>query len=79
MTTLKREQQISAAARKAERDRDAEQAMRDYETDKRAALTNMERLRELRLAKERADAEAVAKKSVKKSVKPSAKTTAAAK
>jgi len=61
MTTLKRDQQLSATAKKAERDRDAAQAMRDYEAEKRAAQANMERLRALRLAKERADAQEPAK------------------
>lgn len=58
MTTLKGDQQLSATAKKAERDRDAAQAMREYEAEKRAAQTNMARLRELRLAKERAEAQA---------------------
>jgi hypothetical protein len=64
MTTLKRDQQMSAAAKKAERDRDAAQALRDYDAEKRAAQANMMRLRALRLAeertKERADAQAPA-------------------
>lgn len=69
MTTLKSDQQLSAIAKKAERERDAAQAMREYEAEKRATQANMERLRELRLAKERADAQAPqspAKKSAKK-------------
>lgn len=69
MTTLKGDQQLSATAKKAERDRDAAQAMREYEAEKRATQTNMERLRALRLAKERADAQAPqqsAKKPTKK-------------
>lgn len=60
MTTLKRDQQVSAAAKKAERERDATQAMQDYEAEKRATQANMARLRALRLAKERADAQASA-------------------
>jgi hypothetical protein len=58
MTTLKSDQQKSnAAAQKAERERDQAQALRDYEAEKRAAHANMMRLRVLRLAKERADAQ----------------------
>lgn len=59
MTTLKRDQQPSmAAAKKAERERDGAQAMREYEADKRATQANMARLRAQRLAKERAEASA---------------------
>jgi hypothetical protein len=59
MTTLKSDQQKSnAAAQRAERERDQAQALRDYEAEKRAAHANMMRLRALRLAKERADAQA---------------------
>jgi len=65
MTTLKRDQQLSATAKKAERDRDAAQAMREYEAENRATQANMARLRELRLAKERADAQVPAKKKKK--------------
>lgn len=70
MTTLKRDQQKSGvAAKKAERERDQAQAMREYEAEKRAVQTNMMRLRALRQAKERADAQAPtlrAKKTAKK-------------
>lgn len=66
MTTLKRDQQLSATAKKAERDRDAAQAMSEYEAEKRATQANMARLREQRLAKERAEAEPSAKKTKKK-------------
>ena len=56
-TTLKTvAQPISAAAMKAERERDAAQAMRDYEAEQSTRQANMERLRALRLAKERTDA-----------------------
>lgn len=56
MTTLKSDQQRTiAAARKAERERDAVQALKDYKAEKRAIDQNMIRLRALRLAKERAD------------------------
>lgn len=58
MTTLKSDQQLSATAKKAERDRDAAQAMHEYEAEKRATQANMARLRALRLAKERAEAQA---------------------
>lgn len=56
MTPLKSDQQRAiAAARKAERQRDAVQAMNDYRAGNRAADKNMMRLRALRLAKESAD------------------------
>ena len=56
-TTLKRNSQPSSdAAKKAERERDKAQAVRDYEAEQRARQANMARLRALRLAKERADA-----------------------
>ncbi len=66
MSTLKSDQSLSAAGKKAERDRDAAQAMRDYEAEQRATQTNMARLREMRLEKERADAQAAAKKPASK-------------
>jgi len=47
-----------AAALKAERERDKVLAMREYEAAKAAQQANMERLRSLRLARERADAQA---------------------
>ncbi len=60
MTTLKHASQASsAAAMKAERERDRVQAMQDYEAEQLARQANMARLRALRLAKERADALAV--------------------
>ena len=56
MTTLKSDQQKTiAAARKAERERDAAQALKDYKAEKRAIDNNMMRLRALRLARESAD------------------------
>lgn len=58
MTTLKGDQKLSATAKKAERDRDAAQAMREYEAEKRATQANMARLRAQRLAKESAEAQA---------------------
>jgi hypothetical protein len=58
--TLKRMSQISPAAMKAERERDKAQAMRDYQAEQLARQANMARLRDLRLAKERADALAAA-------------------
>ncbi|HZD91938.1 MAG TPA: transcriptional regulator [Pseudolabrys sp.] len=68
MTTLKRDP-AAIAEKKAERDRDAAQAMADYEADKRATQANMTRLRALRLAKERADAQAAAGKSTRRKTK----------
>ena len=47
----------TAAASKAERERDMAQAMRDYENDHQARLANMTRLRALRLEKERVESE----------------------
>jgi hypothetical protein len=43
---------ISAAARKADRERDALQAMREYQDEQARVDANMARLRALRLAKE---------------------------
>ncbi len=58
MPTLKSEQQLAqAAAKKAERERDAAQAMRDYEAEKRIAHANMLRLRAQREARESAGAQ----------------------
>jgi len=42
------------AAAKAERERDKNEAMREYQTEKLASQANMVRLRALRLAKENA-------------------------
>jgi len=66
------EQRSALAATKAERSRDKEEAMREYEAGKRALLINTARLRELRLAKEAADALAA-------QTQPPAKKKAAAK
>jgi len=60
-------QDSTAAALKAERARDAVQAVRDYEDEQRALRANMARLRALRLAKERAEPKAAtAPRSTKK-------------
>jgi hypothetical protein len=53
-------------AMKEDRARDAALAMKEYEADKRAVLTNTERLRALRLAKE---AGAEAPKKIEKTAK----------
>jgi hypothetical protein len=45
-------------ALKADRDRDAALAMREYEAERRAVLSNTERLRALRLEKEAGEARA---------------------
>jgi hypothetical protein len=50
----------TAAALKAERERDKVQAVQDYEEEQRARQANMARLRGLRLAKERAAAKKAA-------------------
>jgi hypothetical protein len=44
----------TTAAKKAERERDQAQALREYEAEKRAVHANMKRPRALRLAKETA-------------------------
>ena len=54
------EERMLAAAKKAGRERDAIQAMRDYQAEKARVDANTERLRALRLAKEAADAQAAA-------------------
>ncbi|HET9717766.1 MAG TPA: transcriptional regulator [Pseudolabrys sp.] len=60
MTLKRMPQPPSPAAMKAERERDKAQAMRDYQAEQLARQANMARLRDLRLAKERADALAAA-------------------
>ena len=52
MTNLQDAKQSLVAAAKAERERDKTEAMREYQTENRASLANMARLRALRLAKE---------------------------
>ena len=68
MATLKGvEQAPTAAALKAERERDKLQAVRDYEEENRARQANMARLRALRPAKERIESKAkTAPRSTKK-------------
>lgn len=68
MTTLKGVKQApTAAALKAERERDKVQAVRDYEEENRARQANMARLRALRLAQERTESKATtAPRSAKK-------------
>jgi len=56
--TLAKDKKKMAAELKAERERDKNQAMRDYEAETLARQANMVRLRALRLAKESADAQA---------------------
>ena len=65
------QQSSTAAALKAERDRDMAQAMQDYENEQCARLANMARLRALRLENERAESKAA-------SASPSAKKKKAA-
>ncbi len=59
MTSKPVKQASTAAALKAERDRDMAQAMRDYENEQCARLANMARLRALRLERERAESKAI--------------------
>jgi hypothetical protein len=60
------QQSSTAAALKAERDRDMAQAMQDYENEQCARLANMARLRALRLENERAKSKAAAPRSAKR-------------
>ncbi len=55
MNAKELEHRTTLAATKAERSRDKEEAMREYEAEKRAQLVNTARLRALRLAREAAD------------------------
>ena len=77
MTTMKGVKSAStAAAKKAERERDMAQAMREYEAEQRALKANMARLRALRLAKERAESKATtAPRSARKTAKKKAATS----
>ena len=52
MTILQDAKPSLVAAAKAERERDKTEAMREYQSENRASLANMARLRALRLAKE---------------------------
>lgn len=62
MTSTKTpEQRQAAAAKQANREREAAEAMRDYVAEKARIDANMARLRELRLKKEAAEAAAPAK------------------
>ena len=61
MTSTKRDEERSAAdAKKASRERDALQAVRDYADEQARVEANTARLRALRLEKEAADARAAA-------------------
>lgn len=60
------EQRLAAAAKKASRDQDAVLALREYAAEKARVDANTLRLRELRLAKEAADAVAKAAEPTKK-------------
>jgi hypothetical protein len=74
MTSTKSlEERLLAAAKKAGRDRDALQAMRDYRAEAVRVDANTARLRALRLAKEAAEAQAAAAQSApgKKSARSS--------
>ena len=51
MTILQDAKPSLVAAAKAERERDKTEAMREYQSENRASLANMARLRALRLAK----------------------------
>ena len=76
MTSTKSvEQRLAAAAKKASRDSDAVQALRDYAADKARVDANTLRLRALRLEKEAADARTAAeaaeqKKAAGRAAKP---------
>jgi len=60
------QQSSTAAALKAERDRDMAQAMQDCENEQCARLANMARLRALRLENERAESKAAVPRSAKR-------------
>ena len=64
------EQRLLAAAQKAGRERDAVQAVRDYQAEKARIDANTVRLRALRLAKEAADAAARADAAKSENSKP---------
>jgi hypothetical protein len=68
------EQRLVAAAEKAGREREAAQAMREYQAERARIDANTARLRALRLAKEAADAEAAAAKPKSAPRKRAAKT-----
>ena len=55
-STNNTEQRLQVAAKKADREREAAKAMREYEAEKVRIDANTTRLRALRLAKEAADA-----------------------
>ena len=68
MTTTKTqttEYRLEASARKADREREAVQAMKEYEAEKIRVDANTARLRALRLAKEIAEAQAAANKALR--------------
>jgi hypothetical protein len=69
------EQQAAATAKKAERERDATKAMREYQAESARIDANMARLRAMRLEKEARDAQsqAVAKPAAKKTAPGAAK------
>ena len=60
------EQRLAAAAKKQSRDQDAVQALKEYAAEKARVDANTLRLREMRLAKEAADAAAKAAEPPKK-------------
>jgi hypothetical protein len=64
------EQRLVAAAVKAGREREAAQAMREYQAERVRVDANTARLRELRLAKEAADAETAAVQAATKKAAP---------
>jgi len=78
MTSTKSlEQRLAAAAKKANRDSDALQAVREYAAEKARVDANTLRLRALRLEKEAADAKVAAETAAQK--KPRARKPAASK
>ena len=67
MTSTKSvEQRLAAAAKKANRDRDAVQAVKEYSAEKARVDANTLRLRALRLEKEAAEAQAAAEVAAQK-------------
>jgi hypothetical protein len=74
MTLKVVKQTATAAAVKAERQRDMAQAMQDYESEQCARLVNMARLRALRLEKDRALSKATSARPDSAKMKKAART-----
>ena len=69
-------QRLAVAAKKADREREAQLAMRDYQVEQQRIDANTARLRALRLAKEAADAAAAADQTAPAAKKRTARASA---